>query len=143
MLAHERAHLRQHHHIHHALAELAAAADPITFRLRAAVGLATERWADETAGKVCSRSAVADALTLAAHTTPRRRRVGDPILAVADTEVVARIDALNRPASPLTIWRLALMVALLLAIVVSTRVAAADVDRVFDLAQAAYHVGRR
>jgi Zn-dependent protease with chaperone function len=141
VLAHERAHLRQHHHLHHAAADLAVAAAPITLRLRSALALATERWADETAGKVCSRSAVAGALTLAAHTAPRSHGVGDPILAVADTEVAARIDALSHPASPLTLWRLALMVALLLAVVVSTQVAAADVDRVFDLAQAAYHVG--
>ena len=63
-------------------------------------------------------------------------------MAAAQTEVVARVQALTRPAHPLEVYRLALLLVLLGIIAVSTLHAAADVDHVFDLAQGAYHLGR-
>jgi Zn-dependent protease with chaperone function len=148
VLAHERAHLRQHHHLHHTAAQLAAAANPLSFGLPRAVALATERWADESASRACTRADVARALVTAAtrastgHAPTSGRRPSTAVLAVAETEVAARVQALARPARPLEIHRLALLLALLTVIALSTLHAAADVDRVFDLAQAAYHLGR-
>jgi Peptidase family M48 len=60
VLAHEQAHLDQRHDLHRAAAALAARVDPLLYRVPAALGLATERWADETAARyVGDRAAVA------------------------------------------------------------------------------------
>jgi Peptidase family M48 len=142
VLAHERAHLRQHHHVHHTAAQLAAAANPMSFGLPRAVALASERWADESASRACTRADVARALVTAAGRTSVARQSSAAVLAVAETEVAARVQALARPARPLEVHRLALLLVLLAVIALSTLHAAADVDRAFDLAQAAYHLGR-
>ena len=63
VLAHERSHLRHRHHLHQTAAVLAAAANPLLYRLPAAVALSTERWADEDAAAACDRRSVAEALT--------------------------------------------------------------------------------
>lgn len=142
VLAHERAHLRQHHHVHHTAAHLGAAANPLSFGLPRAVALATERWADESASRACTRADVARALVTAAARASSHHSDSTAVLAVADTEVAVRVQALVRPARPLEIHRLALLLGLLAVIALSTLHAAVDVDRVFDLAQAAYHLGR-
>jgi Zn-dependent protease with chaperone function len=49
LLAHERAHLRAHHYLFVALAQLGAAANPLLRPLAAAVAYTVERWADEQA----------------------------------------------------------------------------------------------
>lgn len=140
VLAHERAHLRQHHHVHHTVAHLAAAANPLAFGLPSAVALASERWADASASAASSPADVAGALVLAAGRTSSPGTPSTAVLAVADTDVVARVEALTGPARPFAVGRLALLLALLAAIAASTMHAAADVDRVFDLAQSAYHL---
>jgi Zn-dependent protease with chaperone function len=67
LVAHERAHLRDRHHVYVQLAELAAAANPLLRPLRTAVRQATERWADESAAAaVGDRSLTARALARAA-----------------------------------------------------------------------------
>jgi hypothetical protein len=142
VLAHERAHLHQHHHIHHTAAQLAAAANPLSFGLPRAVALASERWADESASRVCTRADLARALVTAAARASSGSTPSTAVLAVAETEVVARVEALTRPARPLEVPTLVLLLALLAVIALSTLHAAADVDRAFDLAQAAYHLGR-
>lgn len=139
VLAHERAHLRQHHHVHHTLAHLAAAANPLAFGLPSAIALATERWADASASAASSPADVAGALVLAAHRSSGPAP-STAVLAAADTEVAVRVEALTRPARPLAVGRLVLLLVLLGAIAVSTLHAAADVDHAFDLAQAAYHL---
>jgi Zn-dependent protease with chaperone function len=143
VLAHERAHLRQHHHVHHTAAYLAAAANPLSFALPRAVALASERWADESASRACTRADVARALVAAAGRPATGRTSSTAVLAMAQTEVVARVQALTRPARPLEVHRLALLLMLLGVIAFSTLHAAADVDHVFDLAQGAYRLGRR
>jgi beta-lactamase regulating signal transducer with metallopeptidase domain len=143
VLAHERAHLRQHHHVHHTAAYLAAATNPLSFALPRAVALASERWADETASRACTRADVARALVAAAALPATGRTSSTAVLAVAQTEVVARVQALTRPARPLEVHRLALVLMLLGVIALSTLHAAADVDRAFDLARGAYRLGRR
>lgn len=142
VLAHERAHLRQHHHVHHTAAHLAAAANPLSFGLPRAVALASERWADESASRACTRADVARALVTAAARVSSGGIPSTAVLAVAETEVAVRVQALARPARPLEVYRLALLLALLAVIALTTLHAAADVDRGFDLAQTAYHLGR-
>jgi hypothetical protein len=53
LLAHERAHLRSHHHWFTAVAQLAAAANPLLRPLARAVTFTIERWADEDAATEC------------------------------------------------------------------------------------------
>ncbi|MQY27821.1 M56 family metallopeptidase [Nocardia aurantia] len=82
LLAHERAHLRDRHHLFVACADLAAAVDPLLRPLATAVRYTTERWADESAvTEVGDRRLVARAIGKAALRT--RRASGGPALALA------------------------------------------------------------
>jgi hypothetical protein len=141
LLAHERAHLNHHHHLHHSATQLAAAVNPLLRRLPAAVELSTERWADEDAAVVCRRGTVADALARAA--TASRPSASAVVLAAAATEVADRIGALRAPAPRLTLWRVSLPMALLLATAAAVAVAMWDTERLFELAQTAYRSGQR
>ncbi|HET9172322.1 MAG TPA: M56 family metallopeptidase [Actinospica sp.] len=67
LLAHERAHLANHHHWFTAVARLAAAANPLVRPLASAVEYSVERWADEAAAsEVGDRHLVARAIASAA-----------------------------------------------------------------------------
>jgi beta-lactamase regulating signal transducer with metallopeptidase domain len=78
LLAHERAHLRQHHQVYIQLAKAAAAANPLLRPLARVVRLATERWADETAAaEVGDRRLTARALARAALMTSASTRPSD------------------------------------------------------------------
>lgn len=138
VLAHERAHLRHRHHLHRTVAHLAAAANPLLRHLPAAVALCTERWADETAAGSCRRDTVADALTHAAAGGTRLLAVPAVVLAAAATDVLTRVQALRSPAPRLTLWRVALLVALLVTTAAAVLEAAHDTERLFELAQSAY-----
>lgn len=138
VLAHERAHLEHHHHVHHALAQLAAAVNPLLSRLPAAVALSAERWADEAAAATCRRDIVADALTHAAIAQPRRHPPPAVVLAAATTEITTRVRALHAPAPRMTLWQLAIVIALLTATATAVLEAAHDTERLFELAQSAY-----
>jgi Zn-dependent protease with chaperone function len=164
VLAHERAHLTHRHHLHHAVAQVAAAANPLLFRLPAAVALATERWADECAATTCPRATVAAALAHAAGAdagsgfdsgtgtgTDSGTGAGSGIgsggfpgpvtaLAATATSVAARVQALRRPAPGRSLWRVALLVAVLLATAAAVGEAMHDTERLFELAQAAYRL---
>jgi hypothetical protein len=83
LLAHEHAHLAHRHHLCRALAEAAAAVNPLLYRLPQAVGYATERWADEEAASaVGDRALAARALaraalaSLAASSSPTASAMG-------------------------------------------------------------------
>jgi len=138
VLAHERAHLTHRHHLHHTIAHLAAAANPLLYRLPAAVALSTERWADESAAATCHRDTVADALTHAAMRGSRLLAAPAVVLAAATTEVATRVRALRAPPPRLTIWRVALLIALLIATAAAVLEAAHDTERLFELAQRTY-----
>lgn len=142
LLAHERAHLDHHHHVHHTLAHLAAAMNPMLARLPGAVDRSCERWADEDAAAITPRSTVADALARAAV---RARRAGDPavLLAAAQTAVAERIGALHAPAPRLALWRVTVLSGLLIATAAAVAVAMHDTERLFELAQSAYRTGHR
>ena len=136
LLAHERAHLNHHHHIHQSVATFAAAVNPLLGRLPAAVELSCERWADEDAATTCPRDTVADTLTRAA--TASRLTGPAVVLAAAVTDIAARVGALRSPAPRLTLWRIALLIGLLAATTAAVAEAMHDTERLFELAQAAY-----
>ncbi len=91
LLAHERAHLRRHHHRYLWVASMAAAVAPPLEPLRRRIRFATERWADEdAAGEVGDRRLVARTIARAALA----QSDGAPAMALAGLGVRARIDAL-------------------------------------------------
>ncbi len=90
LLAHERAHLRCHHHRYVRVTQLAAAAVPMLAPLNARVRYATERWADEEAAReVDDRAVVARAIARAAFAQTDAMGVA---LGIADTGVVERVE---------------------------------------------------
>lgn len=92
LLAHERAHLRCHHHRYVRLTQLSAAAIPMLTPLNARVRHATERWADEEAVReVGDRDIVARAIARAAIA---QTDAVDGALGIADTGVVQRVEYL-------------------------------------------------
>jgi beta-lactamase regulating signal transducer with metallopeptidase domain len=141
LLAHERAHLDHHHHIHQTAAHLVAAINPLLRPLAAAVELSCERWADEVATRVCHRSTVADALTRAA--TGQSGRVPEVTLAAGATEVVLRVGALRVPARPIRTWPVTLLTLLMVTTAIAVAIAMRDTERLFELAQHTYRAGRR
>jgi len=136
VLAHERAHLDHHHHLHHSAAHLSAAVNPLLGRLPAAVERSCERWADEDAAHMCRRDTVADALTRAAISTPPPSATA--VLAAAATDVADRVRALRAPAPRLAVWRLALPLGLLTATTIAVAVAMHDTESLFELAHTTY-----
>ncbi|MEO5877248.1 MAG: M56 family metallopeptidase [Streptosporangiaceae bacterium] len=72
LLAHERAHLRSHHHRFSTAAQLAAAANPLLRPLARAVAFTIERWADEAASEACGDRRLV-ARTVANAATARAR----------------------------------------------------------------------
>ncbi len=98
LLAHERAHLRCHHHRFVRLTQLAGAAVPWLMPLYRRVRYATERWADEEAVReVGSRAVVARAIARAALA-----QTGgvEAALGIADTGVVQRVESLLSDVRP-------------------------------------------
>lgn len=90
LLAHERAHLRFHHHRYIAVADLAAGVVPMLRPLRQRVRFATERWADENAAsEVGDRTLVARAICRAALAGQ-----AEGALALAELGVPARVEAM-------------------------------------------------
>lgn len=136
LLAHERAHLNHRHHVHHSVAHLAAAVNPLLARLPAAVELSCERWADEDAASVCRRDTVAATLTRAATGTNLAAPV--VVLAAAVSAVTNRVDALRAPAPRVAVWRVALLIGLLVTTAAAVAEAMHDTERLFELAQVAY-----
>jgi Zn-dependent protease with chaperone function len=104
LFAHERAHLRQHHHRHSAVVSAAAALNPLLIPVRAAGTHLHERCADETAAaEVGDRELAASALARAALATagaPTRPPPHPPRLRYHHIGVTARILALHRYPTP-------------------------------------------
>jgi Zn-dependent protease with chaperone function len=93
MLAHERAHLRHHHHRFVVASELSAAVLPLLWPAARRVRFATERWADQEAVReVGDPNIVARAIARAALA---RSGSAGSALALAGGDVVARIEALT------------------------------------------------
>jgi Zn-dependent protease with chaperone function len=102
LIAHERSHLRRHHHRYVRLTELAVAAIPVLAPLNARLRFVVERWADEDAAdEIGDRALVASAIARAALASQSSRRLG---LAMADAGVVERVQIMLAdpcPGSPL------------------------------------------
>jgi Zn-dependent protease with chaperone function len=133
LLEHERSHLRHAHHWHVAAAGVLAALNPLLWRLPAATGYTTERWADEDAARVVARPKAASALSraVAAGAPLPRPRAS---MAAISLSVAARVSALNSSpvrARPLLFASAALTV---VAAVVATAVAAEQTVELFTAA---------
>jgi Peptidase family M48 len=74
MLAHERAHLRRHHHRHRTVADLSHALNPLLRALPPTQEWVTERWADEVAARDSRRAVLASALRRAADSATDQSR---------------------------------------------------------------------
>lgn len=100
LLAHERAHVSLRHHRFVLFVDLASAAQPLLWPLRAVVRYTVERWADEVAAtatgdRVLTARAVATAALAARHT-----RLSVAILGISAGPVPQRVAALLTPARP-------------------------------------------
>lgn len=137
LIAHERAHLDHHHHVHVGVVAVAASLNPLLGRLRATQALCLERWADEVAACTAGRTATAGALTRAAALSSNgsKRPVG--ALAAAATAVEIRVAALLAPPPRLRPYLLASATLCALGAVVAAAVALDDARRLFYLASIA------
>ena len=96
LLAHESAHLRRYHTGYVLMASLAAAANPLLRPVARQVRLAVELWADQLAAReVGDGLVVARALARASLAASRPSQPGGFRLAVAESDVSARVHALT------------------------------------------------
>jgi Zn-dependent protease with chaperone function len=96
LLAHESAHLRRYHTGYVLVASLAAAANPLLRPVARQVRLAVELWADQLAAReVGDGLVVARALARASLAASRPSQPGGFRLAVAESDVSARVHALT------------------------------------------------
>ena len=141
VLAHEQAHLAQHHQLYVQAAHLAAAANPFLRPVATEVRRLAERWADEHAAAVVddrrlAARAVAKA-ALARSASPRT--VAPPLaLAAAHGDVAQRALALMQPVPRLRPRLVGGVVALGLVSVLGALGAAHTTEVRFERAQAAY-----
>ena len=143
LLAHEAAHLRNHHHLYVQLAELGAAANPLLRPLALAVRDGAERWADEdAAAEVGDRALAARALARAglarALASPGRRLAPLATLPAVDSGVAHRALALLAPRPRRRRWLAVAVAALVLMPLAASAITAHDTEHRFELAQAAY-----
>ncbi|MFE0187199.1 M56 family metallopeptidase [Streptomyces sp. NPDC059008] len=126
LFAHERAHLRCHHHRYLLAVRLAGCVNPLLLPLRSAVAFATERWADEEAARV-----VGDR-RLTARAVGRAALISRPgpapelahFAAPAPGPVPRRVAALLGPVPPTRHWPPALTPAGLAALMAAAGTAA-------------------
>jgi Zn-dependent protease with chaperone function len=116
LLAHEAAHLRHHHASYLLVARLAAAANPLLRPLARDVRLAVELWADQVAAdEVGDSRIVAQALARASLAAAAPARRAALALAMAQTDVSARVRALMDRPPRLYPWAMAVALALTVA----------------------------
>jgi Zn-dependent protease with chaperone function len=142
VIAHEEAHLRHHHAAYVLLAELAAAANPLLRPLASRVRLAVELRADEIAARqVGDRRVVARALARASLAAAAMRTAPSSAMALAQTEVGARVRALTEPPRPRPAWAAAAAVVLMLASGIAALAMVAATHQQIEAAQLAYALG--
>ncbi len=142
LMAHERAHLRGHHHLYLLVLQLAAAACPLLRPLAKEGAFTIERWADEDAAlAVGDRAVVARALSRAALAKKgSHSHLGT--LAAVGGPVPRRVRALLAP-SPKPRTTPLIVFALLLALCCGGLAQATqETQRMFDGAQDAYAASR-
>jgi Zn-dependent protease with chaperone function len=115
LLAHESAHLRRFHTGFVLLATLAAAANPVLRPVARQVRLAVELWADQLAAREVGDPRVVARALARASLAASRPRVGGFRLAVAESDVRARVGALTGLPPRLRPWAAASVVALAVA----------------------------
>jgi Zn-dependent protease with chaperone function len=138
LLAHERAHLAEHHYVFVALAQLGAAANPLLRPLATAVAYTVERWADEHAARVTGdRRRAARTVGKAALATGRRRSrltattlgiLGRGELPRAAGPVPRRVAALLAPPQASRALPALITLAVLVAAMAFTAEAVSDLD---------------
>jgi Zn-dependent protease with chaperone function len=105
LLAHESAHLRRYHTGYVLVASLSAAANPLLRPVARQVRLAVELWADQLAAREVGDSmVVARALARASLAASRPSQPGGFRLAVAESDVSARVHALTHLPPRLRPW---------------------------------------
>jgi beta-lactamase regulating signal transducer with metallopeptidase domain len=146
LLAHERAHLKHHHHLFVAVAHLAAAANPLLTPLATTVTYTVERWADESAAAaIGDRRQVARTVGKAALAAKRTRaRTWIPAAALGilgrfsatgPGPVPRRVTALLAPPLRSRTLPLAMIIGLLLATGLCAAEAAHDLESLLELAK--------
>ena len=115
LLAHESAHLRRYHTAYVLLASLAAAANPLLRPVARQVRLAVELWADQLAAREVGDPRVVARALARASLAASRPRGGGFRLAVAESDVRARVGALTGLPPRLRPWAAASVVGLALA----------------------------
>jgi Zn-dependent protease with chaperone function len=115
LLAHESAHLRRFHTGFVLLASLAAAANPLLRPVARQVRLAVELWADQLAAREVGDPQVVARALARASLAASRPRAGGFRLAVAESDVRARVGALTGLPPRLRPWAAASVVGLALA----------------------------
>jgi Zn-dependent protease with chaperone function len=144
LLAHERAHLAHHHYLFIAVAQLAAAANPLLRPLADTVTFTVERWADESAAAaVGNREQVARTVGKAALAAKRTRARGripaaalglvGRLLPTTPGPVPRRVVALLAPAPRRRAWSAAALGALALATALCAAEAAHDLEALLEL----------
>jgi Zn-dependent protease with chaperone function len=108
MLAHERAHLRHHHHWHRLAVTIGRSLNPLLSAVPRTQTWVTERWADEDAARGSERRVVAAALRRAAAADRVDGRP-DVALAYAADTVESRVAALLRSPPRRRHWLLILV----------------------------------
>jgi hypothetical protein len=143
LLAHETAHLNHRHYRHRTWAALLTAANPLLTTLPAAIHHLTERWADEdAAATTADRALTARTLAraaLAAHHGDRRQPVESAMLCFGRGDVPRRVRALLGGAPPRRPIVVALLVATLIASLLSAGEAGYDTAHLFGQARDNYH----
>ncbi|WP_433438473.1 M56 family metallopeptidase [Nonomuraea sp. CA-141351] len=135
LIAHERAHLRDRHHLYRAAAAVTAALNPLLRALPAAVEYTTERWADErAAADAGDRRTTARAITRAALAATNPAHSAAPTLGFGHGDVPKRVtDLLAAPPRrrPLTS---AVLIVTMAACLAAANEARADTESLFEKA---------
>ncbi|ETK37470.1 M56 family metallopeptidase [Microbispora sp. ATCC PTA-5024] len=132
LLAHERAHLSDRHHLYRLAAAVTAALNPMLAALPRTVEYTTERWADErAAAHVGDRRLAARAVIRAALATSRHA-AGPAALAFSDGAVPDRITCLLDAPPRRRPFAVAALVAVLTLCLIAVNEARADTESLFE-----------
>jgi Zn-dependent protease with chaperone function len=134
LLAHERAHLHDRHHLYRAVAVVAAAWNPLLAALPRTVEYTTERWADErAAGEVGDRRLAARAIATAALAITRHP--GGASLGFDQGDVPSRITCLLAAPPRRHPFATAVLIMALAACLTAVNEVRADTESLFEEAQ--------
>jgi hypothetical protein len=137
MLAHERAHLRERHHLYRTGAAIASAMNPLLAALPRAVEYTTERWADEQAAEdVGDRRLAARAIARAALATTRYTQQADAArLQFGHGDVPSRISKLLTAPPRRHPFTAAVLIVAVVACLAAANEAGADTESLLDQAR--------